>query len=165
MPELPDITVYIEALRDRILGHPLERYRVVSPFILRSVEPPLEALVGLRVTALRRLGKRIVLGFETDLWLVVHLMIAGRFQWRADEPSRPAPNTALVLRFDNGTLFLTEAGTKKRASVHVARGEDSLASSRSWRSRDRRSHRRRVSRRVIARQPHAEARADRSATC
>jgi formamidopyrimidine-DNA glycosylase len=127
MPELPDITVYIEALRDRILDHRLERHRVVSPFLLRSVDPPLDALLGLRVTELRRLGKRIVIGFETDLWLVVHLMIAGRLQWRADEPSRPAPNTALVLRFDNGILFLTEAGTKKRASVHVARGEDSLA--------------------------------------
>lgn len=127
MPELPDVTVYVEALRERIQGHALERYRVLSPFLLRSVDPPLDAFVGLRVTQLRRVGKRIVLGFENDLWLVIHLMIAGRLQWRADASERPVRNSALVLRFDAGTLFLTEAGTKKRASVYAVRGSDQLA--------------------------------------
>jgi formamidopyrimidine-DNA glycosylase len=127
MPELPDVTLYVEALRERIQGHALERYRVLSPFLLRSVDPPLDTLVGLRVTELRRLGKRIVIGFETDVWLVVHLMIAGRFQWRAGAPDKPVRNTALTLHFDNGTLFLTEAGTKKRASVYAVRGSAALA--------------------------------------
>jgi formamidopyrimidine-DNA glycosylase len=127
MPELPDVTVYIEALRERVQGRALERYRILSPFLLRSVDPPLDALVGLRVAELRRLGKRIAIGFETDVWLVVHLMIAGRFQWRAEAPEKPVRNAALVLRFDNGTLFLTEAGTKKRASVYVVRGSAGLA--------------------------------------
>lgn len=127
MPELPDITVYIEALRDRILGHTLERQRVLSPFLLRSVDPPIDALVGRKVGELERLGKRIAIGFDGDLWLVVHLMIAGRLQWRAGAPDRPVRNTALVLGFDDGTLFLTEAGTKKRASVHVVRGRAGLA--------------------------------------
>lgn len=127
MPELPDITVYIEALRDRIQGHTLERQRVLSPFLLRSVDPPIDALVGRTVRDLRRLGKRIAIGFDGDLWLVIHLMIAGRLQWRASAPDKPVRNAELVLVFDSGTLFLTEAGTKKRASVHVVHGEDALA--------------------------------------
>lgn len=127
MPELPDVTVYVEALRERLAGHVLERYRFNSPFLLRSVDPPFDALMGLRVTDARRIGKRIVVGFEDDLWLVVHLMIAGRFQWRAGNADKPVRNTALTLRFDNGTLFLTEAGTKKRASLYVVRGSAALA--------------------------------------
>ncbi|HEX5048683.1 MAG TPA: DNA-formamidopyrimidine glycosylase family protein [Gammaproteobacteria bacterium] len=127
MPELPDITVYVEALRERIGGARLERYRLPSPFLLRSVEPPLDALVGLRVATLERLGKRIVIGFEGELFLVIHLMIAGRLQWRADRPKKQSPNTQLVLELDTGTLFMTEAGTKRRASLYVVRGRGALA--------------------------------------
>jgi formamidopyrimidine-DNA glycosylase len=127
MPELPDITVYVDALRDRIAGHCLERVRVLSPFLLRSVEPPLDAAVGLRVVELERLGKRIAIGLETDLWLVLHLMIAGRLHWRDSWPARPARQTLLLLGFDTGTLTLTEAGTQKRASLHVVRGRRELA--------------------------------------
>ncbi|HET8699657.1 MAG TPA: DNA-formamidopyrimidine glycosylase family protein [Gammaproteobacteria bacterium] len=127
MPELPDITVYVEALEQRIGGARLERYRLVSPFLLRSVEPPLDALVGARVVSVERLGKRIVIGFEHDLYLVIHLMIAGRLQWRADRPKKQVPNTQLVLELDTGTLFLTEAGTKRRASLYVVRGRAALA--------------------------------------
>jgi len=127
MPELPDISLYIEALRERLRGRRLERARVVSPFLLRSVEPRIEEAVGKRVVDLRRLGKRIAIGFEAELWLVIHLMIAGRFQWRATWPEKPTRLVALVLGFDNGALLLTEAGTKKRASLHVVRGDAALA--------------------------------------
>ena len=127
MPELPDISLYIEALRERIHGRRLERARVVSPFLLRSVEPRIDEAVGKRVVGFRRLGKRIAIGFETDLWLVIHLMIAGRFQWRPTWPDKPTRLVALVLGFENGTLLLTEAGTKKRASLHVVRGAAALA--------------------------------------
>jgi formamidopyrimidine-DNA glycosylase len=127
MPELPDITVYVEALEQRIGGARLERYRLVSPFLLRSVEPPLDALVGARVASVERLGKRIVIGFDHDLYLVIHLMIAGRLQWRADPPKKQVPNTQLVLELDTGPLFLTEAGTKRRASLYVVRGRAALA--------------------------------------
>ena len=122
MPELPDISLYIEALHERIHGRRLERARVVSPFLLRSVEPPIDAVLGQRVVDLRRLGKRIAIGFENDLWLVIHLMIAGRFQWRPSWPDKTTKLVALVLGFDNGVLLLTEAGTKKRASLYVVRG-------------------------------------------
>ncbi|HZF29087.1 MAG TPA: DNA-formamidopyrimidine glycosylase family protein [Gammaproteobacteria bacterium] len=127
MPELPDVTVYIEALRQRIGGARLERYRLLSPFLLRSVEPPLDALVGSRVATIERLGKRIVIGFEGGVFLVIHLMIAGRLQWRADQPKKHVPNTQLVLELDTGTLFMTEAGTKRRASLYVVRGRAALA--------------------------------------
>jgi len=127
MPELPDISLYIEALRERIHGRRLERARVVSPFLLRSVEPSIDEAVGQRVADFRRLGKRIAIGFEPDLWLVIHLMIAGRFQWRPTWPDKPSRLIALVLGFDNGALLLTEAGTKKRASLHVVRGTGALA--------------------------------------
>jgi formamidopyrimidine-DNA glycosylase len=127
MPELPDITLYIEALRQRILGRRLERTRVLSPFLLRSVDPPLEAVQGARVESFERLGKRIAIGFDNDVWLVLHLMIAGRLQWREDWPAKLTRQTALALGFENGTLLLTEAGTKKRASLHVARGPAGLA--------------------------------------
>ncbi len=126
MPELPDITVYIEALAERIRDRRLEQLRIVSPFLLRTAEPPAEALLGRRVVDFQRLGKRIALGFEGDLWLVFHLMIAGRFQWRAQWPSKPGRLTAALFDFGNGTLELTEAGTKKRASLHVVQGAAAL---------------------------------------
>jgi formamidopyrimidine-DNA glycosylase len=127
MPELPDITVYLDALRERIHGRALKRVRVASPFLLRSVDTPVDAAVGLRVIDLRRLGKRIAIGFETDLWFVIHLMIAGRFQWRPTWPDKPNKLIALVLEFDSGVLAMTEAGTKKRASLYVVRGVKHLA--------------------------------------
>jgi formamidopyrimidine-DNA glycosylase len=127
MPELPDISLYLSALRDRIHGRRLERARVVSPFLLRSVEPRIDEALGQRVVDLRRLGKRIAIGFENDLWLVIHLMIAGRFQWRPSWPDKTTKLVALVLGFDNGALLLTEAGTKKRASLYVVHGAAALA--------------------------------------
>jgi formamidopyrimidine-DNA glycosylase len=127
MPELPDITLYIEALRQRILGSRLERTRVLSPFLIRSVEPPLDAALTASVVAFDRLGKRIAIGFNNDVWLVIHLMIAGRLHWRAEWPSSFTRQTALALGFEAGTLLLTEAGTKKRASLHVVHGKGALA--------------------------------------
>jgi formamidopyrimidine-DNA glycosylase len=127
MPELPDITLYLDALRERVCGRTLERVRVVSPFLLRSVDTPIDAVLGLRVVDLRRLGKRIAIGFENDLWLVIHLMIAGRFQWRPAWPEKPSKLIALILKFESGVLVLTEAGTKKRASLYVVRGDEHLA--------------------------------------
>jgi formamidopyrimidine-DNA glycosylase len=130
MPELPDITLYIEALRQRILGSRLERTRILSPFLLRSVEPPLDAVLAASVVAFERLGKRIAIGFDNDVWLVIHLMIAGRLHWRPEWPSSFTRQTALALGFEAGTLLLTEAGTKKRASLHVVRGRAALAAHR-----------------------------------
>ncbi|MET0984374.1 MAG: DNA-formamidopyrimidine glycosylase family protein [Steroidobacteraceae bacterium] len=122
MPELPDITVYIEALEARIQGATLQRIDLRNPFLLRSVEPPISACEGQRVIALRRLGKRIAIGFENDLWLVIHLMIAGRLYWYpASSKGKVRPGLAMF-RFDTGLLTLTEAGTKRRASLHVVRG-------------------------------------------
>jgi formamidopyrimidine-DNA glycosylase len=127
MPELPDITLYIEALRERTLGRRLERSRVLSPFLLRSVEPSIDTATGAAVADFQRLGKRIAIGFDNDVWFVLHLMIAGRLQWRADKPRSFSRQTALVLEFENGTLSLTEAGTRKRASLHVVRGRHGLS--------------------------------------
>lgn len=130
MPELPDVTVYIEALEARILGQTLERVRIASPFLLRSVDPPVSAAEGRRVVELRRLGKRIAIGLEGDLWLVFHLMIAGRFAWMepgAKISRNPKKRGLAALDFPNGSLVLTEAGTKKRASLHVVQGEESLS--------------------------------------
>ena len=127
MPELPDITLYIEALRERILGRRLERSRILSPFLLRSVEPPLDAVNGATVSAFERLGKRIAIGFDNDVWLVLHLMIAGRLQWRPTWPASFTRQTLLALGFDSGTLVLTEAGTKRRASLYVVRGHAGVA--------------------------------------
>ena len=127
MPELPDITLYIEALRERILGRRLERSRVLSPFLLRSVEPSIDAVNGARVIALERLGKRIAIGFDNDVWLVLHLMIAGRLQWKPSWPASFTRPTLLALGFDGGTLVLTEAGTKRRASLYVVRGRAGIA--------------------------------------
>lgn len=127
MPELPDITLYIEALRERVLGRRLERSRVLSPFVLRSVEPSIDTANGARVAACERLGKRIAIGFDNDVWLVLHLMIAGRLQWRDSWPKSFTRQAALALGFDSGTLVLTEAGTRKRASLYVVRGRTALA--------------------------------------
>jgi len=131
LPELPDVTVYVEALERRVVGEPLERVRLASPFLLRSVDPPLAAAEGRRVVGVRRLGKRIVLELEGGLFLVLHLMIAGRLRWRGRGPDGPikVPGKAGLAAFDfpSGTLLLTEAGSKKRASLHVVRGEAGLA--------------------------------------
>ncbi len=127
MPELPDIVVYIEALKNRILGQTLEHVRVVSPFLLRTVDPPLASAEGKRVVALRRVGKRIAIGLEDDLWLVLHLMIAGRLHWRKPGAKVARPRGLAAFDFSSGTLVWTEAGSKKRASLHVVRGEAGLA--------------------------------------
>jgi formamidopyrimidine-DNA glycosylase len=159
MPELPDIAVYIEALRERVVGRRLTRIHLFSPFVLRTAEPPVESLEGARVTEIERLGKRIAFGFDSGAWLVVHLMIAGRLHWEAsasssmevpqgsrrptraglsragetateEPPQRPAKrarNAAAAFEFENGTLLLTEAGTKKRASLHVAADRAALS--------------------------------------
>ena len=123
MPELPDITVYIEALEKRIFGQPLERVRLASPFLLRSVAPPLSQVEGKTVRQLRRIGKRIAIGLDDDLWLVLHLMIAGRLHWRPRGVKVSRPRGLAAFDFPNGSLLLTEAGTKKRASLHVVLGE------------------------------------------
>jgi formamidopyrimidine-DNA glycosylase len=127
MPELPDIALYIEALRERIVGRRLERSRVLSPFLLRSVDPSIDAVTGAGVAALERIGKRIAIGFDNDVWLVLHLMIAGRLQWRPSWPSSFTRQTLLALGFDSGTLVLTEAGTKRRASLYVVQGRAGIA--------------------------------------
>ena len=126
MPELPDITVYIEALASRVVGQPLERVRIAKPFLLRSVDPPLSAASGRRVTGIRRMGKRIVLEMEDDLFLVIHLMIAGRLRWVPSGGKVPGKIGLAAFDFPNGTLILTEAGSKRRASLWLVRGEGSL---------------------------------------
>jgi formamidopyrimidine-DNA glycosylase len=126
MPELPDITVYLEALERRLVGQVLERVRLENIFVLRTAVPPIDSLEKRRVVALRRLGKRIALGFEGECWLVIHLMITGRLQWTDGEAKPRARNALAHFRFANGTLTLTEAGTKRRASLHVLEGEAGL---------------------------------------
>ena len=126
MPELPDVAVYLEALEARVLSHTLEKVRLANPFVLRTVEPGPRDLEGKRVLALRRLGKRIVFGFEDDLFLVIHLMIAGRFRWLAKGAKVPGKLGLAAFDFDSGTLVLTEAGSKRRASMHIVRGEEAL---------------------------------------
>ena len=126
MPELPDITVYIEALESRIAGQTLERVRIAKPFLLRSVDPPISSANGKRVTGIRRMGKRIVLELEDDLFLVIHLMIAGRLRWLPAGAKVPGKLGLAAFDFPNGTLILTEAGSKRRASLWLVRGEQSL---------------------------------------
>lgn len=126
MPELPDITVYIEALASRVVGQPLERVRIAKPFLLRSVDPSLSAASGKRVTGVRRMGKRIVLEMEDDLFLVIHLMIAGRLRWVPSGGKVPGKIGLAAFDFPNGTLILTEAGSKRRASLWLVRGKQSL---------------------------------------
>src|SRR6266705_2319002 len=127
MPELPDIAIYLEALEPRIVGQPLERARIVSPSLLRTVDPPLSAAESRRVVGLRRLGKRIVWEMEGGVFLVFHLMIAGRFKWRPQGTSPPARVGLASFDFPTGTLLLTEASPKHRASLHVVEGEAGLA--------------------------------------
>jgi formamidopyrimidine-DNA glycosylase len=126
MPELPDVVVYLEALEARIAGARLERVRLATPFLLRSVEPPLDAATGRRVVGLRRLGKRLVIGLDGELFLVLHLMIAGRLHWRKPGDRIPGKIGLAAFDFSTGTLTLTEAGTKRRAALHLVRGEDGL---------------------------------------
>jgi formamidopyrimidine-DNA glycosylase len=127
MPELPDITVYVEALEARILDQPLDKIRLRSPFLLRSVEPPLNDALGRKVIELRRLGKRIVIGLDGGLFLVLHLMIAGRLHWKEPGAKLHGKIGQAAFDFPNGSLLLTEAGTKKRASLYLVRGEAGLA--------------------------------------
>jgi formamidopyrimidine-DNA glycosylase len=126
MPELPDIEVYAEHLRRRLLGKPLERVRIASPFLVRTVDPPLPCAQGKRVLSIRRIGKRLAFGLEDDLWMVIHLMIAGRLRWRERDAKIPAKVGLAAFDFPSGTLLLTEASTKKRASLHLLRGEAAL---------------------------------------
>jgi formamidopyrimidine-DNA glycosylase len=126
MPELPDITAYLAALESRIVGRPLLGVRLASPFLLRTAQPPLSLASGRRVRELRRLGKRIAIGLEGDLWLVLHLMIAGRLHWRAPGAKLSGRNTLGAFDFEDGSLVLTEAGTKRRASLHVVEGRSGL---------------------------------------
>ena len=126
MPELPDIEVYLEALERRVMGRVLERVRIAHPFLLRSAEPPIRNVEGKRVTDLRRLGKRLCLGLEEELWLVLHLMIAGRLHWRPPGAVPPGRGGLAAFDFPEGTLTLTEAGTKRRASLHLVRGAAAL---------------------------------------
>jgi formamidopyrimidine-DNA glycosylase len=127
MPELPDVVVYLESLRPRVEGQILERIRLVSPFLLRSVEPPIREAEGKKVLGLRRLGKRIVFALETDLFLILHLMIAGRLHWKPKGAKPPGKVGLAAFDFATGTLTLTEAGSKRRASLSLVRGEADLA--------------------------------------
>ncbi|MCZ6598260.1 MAG: formamidopyrimidine-DNA glycosylase [Planctomycetota bacterium] len=126
MPELPDVTVYIGCMERKLLGTRLERIRLASPFLVRSVEPPIQAAEGREVIGFRRLGKRIAIGFEGELHLVFHLMIAGRFRWREKGADIPKRRGLAAFDFTPGCLLLTEAGTKKRASLHAVQGEEAL---------------------------------------
>jgi formamidopyrimidine-DNA glycosylase len=128
MPELPDITAYITALEERIVGQTLERVRLGSVFLLRTVDPPLSAAEGRVVRKLRRIGKRIAFGVEGEIWLVLHLMIAGRLHWKAPDAKLAGKNALAAFDFPNGSLVLTEAGSKRRASLYVVRGEEALRS-------------------------------------
>ena len=128
MPELPDIAAYISALEPRIVGEPIEHVRLASPFLLRIVEPPVTSVEGHRVRELRRIGKRIAVGVEDDLWLVLHLMIAGRLHWRSAGAKLAGRNQIAAFDFPNGSLVLTEAGAKRRASLHVLQAEEGLRS-------------------------------------
>jgi formamidopyrimidine-DNA glycosylase len=128
MPELPDIAAYISALEPRLIGQPLLRVRVASAFLLRTAQPPLDSVDGLIVRELRRIGKRIAIGTEGDLWLVIHLMIAGRLHWKNPDAKLAGRNNLAAFDFPSGSLVLTEAGTKRRASLHLFSGEEALRS-------------------------------------
>jgi len=127
VPELPEITVYVDHLQSRLAGQRLERVRLLNPFVLRSVAPPIAAAEGAKVTGLRRLGKRIVIALEGELFLVLHLMIAGRLRWVARTARLPGRITLAAFEFPGGTLAFTEAGTKRRASLHLVQGHAALA--------------------------------------
>ena len=126
MPELPDVSAYLAALEERIVGQTLEHVRIASAFLLRTAQPPITDAVGHRVTALRRIGKRIAIGLDNDMWLVLHLMIAGRLHWRTRGAKLTGRNQLAAFDFPNGSLVLTEAGTKRRAALHVLQGEAAL---------------------------------------
>jgi formamidopyrimidine-DNA glycosylase len=128
MPELPDISAYITALEARVIDQPLERVRMASVFLLRTVDPPVSAVEGRVVKSIRRIGKRIAIGIEDDLWLVLHLMIAGRLHWRPPQAKLAGRNALAAFDFPTGSLVLTEAGSKRRASLYVLRGEAALVS-------------------------------------
>jgi formamidopyrimidine-DNA glycosylase len=128
MPELPDIAAYITALESRIIAQPMERVRLGSPFLLRTAQPPISSFEGKIVREIRRIGKRIALGVEGDLWLVLHLMIAGRLHWQSRGAKLAGRRSLAAFDFPNGSLVLTEAGTKHRASLHVVSGEEGLRS-------------------------------------
>jgi formamidopyrimidine-DNA glycosylase len=127
VPELPDIVIYIDALRKRIQGERMEHVRIASPFLLRTAVPPVSQAEGKKVVQLRRLGKRICIGLDNDLWLVLHLMIAGRLHWRKRDAKVSPPRGLAAFDFAHGTLLWTEAGSQKRASLHVVAGEEGLA--------------------------------------
>ncbi len=128
MPELPDVSVYVEAIRARVAGHKLVRTIVKSPFLLRSTTPPISATAGRTVVEVRRVGKQIAIGVEGDLWLVLHLMIAGRLHWKTSAPKLGSRNILVAFEFDNGWLWLTEAGTQRRAALRVVEGQAGLES-------------------------------------
>jgi formamidopyrimidine-DNA glycosylase len=128
MPELPDITAYISALNPRIVGQRIERVRLASPFLLRTVQPPVTDVAGRTVRALRRIGKRIAIGVDGDLWLVLHLMIAGRLHWRPSGAKLSGRQNLAAFDFSSGALVLTEAGTKRRASLYIVAGEEDISS-------------------------------------
>src|SRR5688572_19900403 len=127
MPELPDIELYLDALGPRIVGARLERVRLASPFLLRTIDPPMDAITGQVVRGLERIGKRIVWRFDHDLFAVIHLMIAGRFRWKEAGAKIPAKVGLAAFDFDAGTLLLTEAGSKRQASLHLVAGRAALA--------------------------------------
>ena len=122
MPELPDVTVYIDAIERRVRHQTLQRVRLANPFVLRTVEPSISDVSGRKVVGVRRAGKRIILALEGDLFIIIHLMIAGRFRWLAPGAKIPGKLGLAAFDFPNGTLLLTEAGSKRRASIHVVRG-------------------------------------------
>src|SRR5882762_8020257 len=126
MPELPDIVVYIENLESRIHDRTLERVRLLNPFVLRTAIPPISSVESRKVVGLRRLGKRIVIRLEGDLFLVLHLMVAGRLRWSEGKARLPGKIALAAFDFDNGTLLFTEAGTKRRASIHLVQGEAAM---------------------------------------
>jgi len=127
MPELPDIAAYITALEPRLLGQPLLQSRITSPFLLRTVDPPISSFDNRKVQAIRRIGKRIAIGVEGDLWLVLHLMIAGRLHWRPSQVKLGGRQNLAAFEFPSGSLVLTEAGSKRRASLHLFRSEEALS--------------------------------------
>jgi formamidopyrimidine-DNA glycosylase len=126
MPELPDVTVYVECIAAKTLGRKIEKIRVASPFVVRSVDPPIRDAEGKTVRDVRRIGKRIAIGIDDDIWIVIHLMIAGRFRWLKAGSKMPGRMGLAAFDFENGSLVLTEAGTQRRASITLVRGEDSL---------------------------------------
>src|ERR1700736_553452 len=128
MPELPDIVAYISALEPRIVGQPLQRVRLPSAFLLRTAQPPVTSVEACIVREVRRVSKRIAIGVENDFWLVLHLMLVGRLHWRPPEAKLAGRNNLAAFDFPNGSLVLTEAGTKRRASLHILRGEEGLRS-------------------------------------